>query len=136
MTDKEQLQADRQVEKDNLKDLIVLKFNSIRRFCVLSGRDYHSFRNMMNRKPVSDWQIGQIRKAYNEVMSMSNKILSSEISAAELKILNEAIAARGLSMNNLAQRIGIPRTSIRDLVSGSVKKKNSVYDALTEFFDL
>lgn len=123
-------------QRSRLKELIVLKFTSMKRFCEISGRDYDYFRNMLNRNPVSDRQMELIDSAYNDVMKLNDRVLDSEISSKERQDLNQAFADCGLSMNQLSSEIGIPRTSIRDLMTGSVAKKNNVYDALTEYFDL
>jgi len=132
----EQLQEDRSEERQTLREMIELKFGSIRRFCEISDRDYHSFRNMLNRDPISEWQIGQIRQAYNDVMSVSDKVLDNEISHKEARVLFQAWIDSKRSISSLAIAIAKPRTSVHDVIHAKVKKKNDVYRALVKYLHI
>jgi len=131
---KEQQQEAWLEERQTLRDIIEVKFESLRRFCEISERDYHSFRNMLNREPISKWQIDEIRRAHNDCMSMANRILDTEISGSELAFLRTRFEQVGESFSSLARKTELARTSIRDMMDGKVRKKNAVYEKLLNFF--
>lgn len=129
-------QEDREYERDSLIELIRVKYGSIRRFVEVSDSlIYANFRNMLLRKPISDWQLERIRWAKKIAMRTPDKKLNNEMSASEVRKINNELLYRGLSQNYVSQCIGVPRTTLRDLLTGKTKKKNLVYFKLINFLN-
>lgn len=130
-------QEEREAERNSLIEIIKMKFGSIRRFCdVTESLKYHNFRNMLLRSPISDWQLERIRWVKKLAMDTSNKKLNDEIKISEINRINRTLRERGLSQNWLSKELGVPRTTLRDLLDFQVKKKNGLYFQIIEFLEI
>lgn len=130
-------QEDRKEERDSLVDIIKVKFGSVRRFCdVTQALRYHNFRNMLIRDPISDWQLERIRWAKSLAMDTPNQKLNDEIKISEINSIKRELKDRGLSQNKLSKELGVPRTTLRDLLDFQVKRKNDLYFKVVKYLEL
>lgn len=122
--------------KQAIRELIKIKFGSIRRFCQLTNTNYNNFRNMLLREPVTEFQLARLEEAYSNIMQTNNNRLADEISAREREKLRDMIKESGQSISALSVNAGVPRTNVRDILNGTIKKKTDTWEALINYLNL
>jgi hypothetical protein len=124
------------LSKGQVKALIQSKFESLRRFCYLTGRasEYGALRVFLNRDAEiirNDWQSKKLTELYISAMSTPNDYADDEISRLARRELKERIKAKYGSLSGfLRDYPHFARSTVKDVLNGRTKRKNEVYNRL------
>ena len=124
------------INREQLKDLIISKFGSLRRFCDLTepSYNYNMLRQILTKNNESvAWKLRARKETYNIARRTSDRVLKDEISRKDREWLKQAIKHLYGSVNGFNREYPqMPVTTVRDIIDGRTKKTSQDYMVLVE----